>query len=64
MKTQEIKRQNSRGREIKKTPILKHSLTQKATKKTSSPPIFNEYDEIEILQEFFTHPNYLDDYLA
>lgn len=64
MKPQEMKRQNVQGSATKKSPIPKHIPLHKSGKKISSPQIYNEYDEIEVLQEFFTHPNYLDDYLA
>jgi hypothetical protein len=65
MRTQEIKSKKSTVTRVK--PMVKRESSTNDFKKTSTSsfnaPIYNEYDEIEILNEFFSHPNYLDDYL-
>ncbi len=64
MKKQEIKSQNISGRDAKKMHNIKHPHSHKPERKAHKPLVYNEYEEIEILQEFFTHPNYLEDYEA
>lgn len=64
MKKQEMKIQKISGRDASKMQRIKHPHSQKPEQKTHKPLVYNEYDEMEILQEFFTHPNYLEDYEA
>lgn len=52
------------GRDAKKMHDNKHPHSHKPERKAHEPLVYNEYEEIEILQEFFTHPNYLEDYEA
>jgi hypothetical protein len=62
MKTQEIKTE-------KETPkIIKQARKQQHSKKNlkyrgGEEEYYRNYEEIEILDEFFTEPNYLEDYL-
>lgn len=64
MKKQEMNNQKISGRDAKKMHDIKHPHSHKPERKSHKPLVYNEFDELEILQEFFTHPNYLEDYEA
>jgi hypothetical protein len=62
MKKQENKKQTASGRDAKRMHDTKHPRTYHPERNIHKPTIYNAYEEIEILQEFFTHPNYLEDF--
>jgi hypothetical protein len=48
---------------IHKTVLKKHPLKKNVKYHEGEEEFYKEYDEVEMLDEFFSEPDYLEDYL-
>ena len=64
MRTHVLKHKSDSGKGAFKKPHSDKLIPRKAAKKDSESVVYSKKEELKILNEFFTQPNYFDDFQA